>query len=105
MTSQFLVEIWLRKHAALRIRAPRNGEQSMNAAVGNCSPLSYCHYESCFAHRAVRGNKGWNGVRGSIERSQIDLWIWNGILWTLQPGTASSDRRLRVTLRAAIAIK
>src|SRR5579864_1780162 len=105
MTSQFPVEVRLRQHATLGVRTSRDGEYSMNATIRNRSALRHVHHESCLAHRSIRGNKGGNCIGRSVHRGQRYLRVWDGILRTFESWTAAADRRLRMTLRAAVAVE
>jgi hypothetical protein len=77
----------------------------VNSTVRPESSLIHGHDEASFSDRAVHGNKGRNGIGGSIQCGQCDLWIGDRILRALESGTAASRGRLCVALRAAVAVE
>jgi len=96
LARQVAREIRLRQGAAFRVRPAGDGEQSMNAAIGNKAGL---------AHRTIHGNERRNRVGRSVQGRQGDLRIRHGILLTAQARTASAHGRLGMAFGATVAVE
>jgi hypothetical protein len=92
----------LRQSATGRVKAAANGIQVVYASIQAAGGV---HDEARFSHWAFGEDEGWNGIGGSIQRSQCNLRIRYRRHRAVESRAAAANRGLRMALRAAVAVK
>src|SRR5579863_1760856 len=103
-------EVWLPNGASACITAARNDEEVVYSTIRGAAERAIRiqkEFESCLAHRAVRGYEGWKGILASLASEVVyeSFRIWPQVRKSAGTRTRATDGGLGVAACALVGVE